>query len=79
MIGIQIKFEVFGILCKCNIIIKADTKFLLKLLFFNLCVTLISFLCIQKPIDYRVIYQLSLGTQKKIAPRMNTMTVTIFK
>ena len=46
MIGILRKFGVFGTLCKCNIIIKADTKFLLKFLFLNVCVTLISFLCI---------------------------------
>ena len=41
MIDNQRKFGVFGTLCKCNIIIKADTKFLLKLLFLNFCVTLI--------------------------------------
>ena len=46
MIGIQRKFGVFGTLCKCNIIKKADTKFLFKLLFLNFRETLISFLCI---------------------------------
>ena len=48
MIRIQRKFGFFGTLCKCNIITKADTQFLLKLLFLNFCVTLKFLVCAYK-------------------------------